>query len=105
MVFVYILFAAIIFYFVIRYAIRDAIIESQVNEVQLSFRQKNDNLILEVIDLESKISRQGNPEEKEKAKSIYNNSFEVYSSGKELEEVYKDLQADKDELVLLKKGL
>lgn len=103
MVFIYILFAAIIFYFVIRYAIRDAVIESKVKEDELSYRQKNDDLVLEIMDLEFKISKEADSEEKKKVKLIYDNALIVYYSEKEVKEKFEDLREKKDELVLLKK--
>lgn len=105
MVFIYILFAAIISYFVIRYAIRDAIIESKVKEDELSYNQKNDDLVLEIMGLESKISKEDDSEEKKKAKLIYDNSLIVYYSEKEAKEKFEDLREKKDALVLLKKDI
>jgi hypothetical protein len=105
MVFIYILFAAIIFYFVIRAAIRDGIIESRVKEDELSYNQKSDDLLQEIMGLESKISKELDAEGKKQAKLIYDNSLMVYYSDKEAKEKFKDLREKKEALVSIKKDI
>lgn len=101
--FIAILFAAFVFYFVIKYAVRQAIIEAKVNESKLSTQVKANDLFNKIQNTQYEITGETKSEEvKLKAKEIYDTSFDILISDSADEEKLRQLKIKEDEMILLK---
>lgn len=101
--FIAILFAAFVFYFVIKYAVRQAIIEAKVNESKLSIQVKVNDLFNKIQNTQYEITGETKSEEvKLKAKEIYDTSFDILISDSADEEKLRQLKIKEDEMILLK---
>ena len=101
--FIAILFAAFVFYFVIKYAVRQAIIEAKVNEPKLSTQVKANDLFNKIQNTQYEITGETKSEEvKLKAKEIYDTSFDILISDSADEEKLRQLKIKEDEMILLK---
>ena len=101
--FIAILFAAFVFYFVIEYAVRQAIIEAKVNESKLSTQVKANDLFNKIQNTQYEITGETKSEEvKLKAKEIYDTSFDILISDSADEEKLRQLKIKEDEMILLK---
>ena len=101
--FIAILFAAFVFYFVIKYAVRQAIIEAKVNESKLSTQVKANDLFNKIQNTKYEITGETKSEEvKLKAKEIYDTSFDILISDSADEEKLRQLKIKKQEMILLK---
>lgn len=97
------LIAAFIFYFVIKYAVRQAIIEAKVNESKLSTQVKANDLFNKIQNTQYEITGETKSEEvKLKAKEIYDTSFDILISDSADEEKLRQLKIKEDEMILLK---
>lgn len=101
--FIAILFAAFVFYFVIKYAVRQAIVEAKVNESKLSTQVKANDLFNKIQNTQYEITGETKSEEvKLKAKEIYDTSFDILISDSADEEKLRQLKIKEDEMILLK---
>ena len=101
--FIAILFAAFVFYFVIKYAVRQAIIEAKVNESKLSTQVKANDLFNKIQNTQYEITGETKSEEvKLKAKEIYDTSFDILIPDSADEEKLRQLKIKEDEMILLK---
>ena len=101
--FIAILFAAFVFYFVIKYAVRQAIIEAKVKEPELSTQVRANDLFSKIADLEYEIIADKRYKElKEAAKEIYDDSFDILVSDSPDEEKVRQLKIKENEMILLK---
>ena len=101
--FIAILFAAFVFYFVIKYAVRQAIIEAKVNESKLSTQVSANDLFNKIQNTQYEITGETKSEEvKLKAKEIYDTSFDILISDSADEEKLRQLKIKEDEMILLK---
>ncbi|CDZ99014.1 hypothetical protein BN1048_00133 [Jeotgalicoccus saudimassiliensis] len=101
--FIAILFAAFVFYFVIKYAVRQAIIEAKVNESKLSTQVRANDLFNKIQNTQYEITGETKSEEvKLKAKEIYDTSFDILISDSADEEKLRQLKIKKQEMILLK---
>lgn len=100
--FIAILFAAFVFYFVIKYAVRQAIVEAKVNESKLSTQVKANDLFNKIQNTQYEITGETKSEEvKLKAKEIYDISFDILISDSTDEEKYTQLKIKENEMILL----
>lgn len=101
--FIAILFAAFVFYFVIKYAVRQAIIEAKVKESELSTRIRANDLFNKIQNTQYEItSATKSKEVKLKAKKIYDESFDILISDSADEEKLRQLKIKENEMILLK---
>jgi len=96
LIFVYIIFAGISLYFVLRYAIRDAIIESETNKEKLVYTQKSSDLFNEICSIYTKDFKNI-----KRAKEIYNQSFNIFISGEDPKYVLENLMENKKQILSL----
>lgn len=96
MIFVYIIFSAILLYFVLKYAIRDGIIESEANKEKLIYEQRNSNLFEEISSIYAQTSKN-----RDKAKKIYDQSLDVFTSGQDYEHIFEVLTENKKQILSL----
>ena len=100
--FIAILFAAFVFYFVIKYAVRQAIIEAKVNESDLSVQVRATDLLNKIQNMQYEIAADTKSKEvKLKAKEIYDTSFDILISDSTDEEKYTQLKIKENEMILL----
>lgn len=103
--FIVILFAAFVFYFVIKYAVRQALIEAKVNESELSAQVRANNLFNQIQSIQYEITADTNSNEvKLKAKEIYDTSFDVLVSDMADEEKVRQLKIKENEMNMLRSG-
>ena len=101
--FIAILFAAFVFYFVIKYAVRQAIIETKVNESELSVQVRANDLFSKIANLEYEITADKKSKElRKKSKEIYDDSFDILVSDSPDEEKVRQLKIKENEMILLK---
>lgn len=101
--FIVILFAAFVFYFVIKYAVRQALIEAKVNESELSAQVRTNNLFNQIQNIQYEITADTNSNEvKLKAKEIYDTSFDVLVSDMADEEKVRQLKIKENEMNMLR---
>lgn len=97
------LVAAFIFYFVIKYAVRNAIIEAKVKESDLSLQVRINDLIDKITGIGYEIiSKAQSKELKEKAKEINDDCFKISVSDSPDEEKLRQLKIKESEMNLLK---
>lgn len=101
--FIAILFVAFVFYFVIKYAVRQALIEAKVNESELSAQVRANNLFNQIQNIQYEITADTNSNEvKLKAKEIYDTSFDVLVSDMADEEKVRQLKIKENEMNMLR---
>ncbi|NWK84248.1 hypothetical protein HYE69_05455 [Staphylococcus sp. GSSP0090] len=100
MVFVYIIVAAILLYYAIKYGIRDGLIDRDANKDKLIYLQKSADLFEEI----GNIHRTVGEENKVKAKSIYDESLDVLLSEMEPSEKYNTLVQYKQDIDHINNG-
>lgn len=101
--FIAILFAAFVFYFVIKYAVRQALIEAKVNESELSAQVRANNLFNQIQNIQYEITADTSSNEvKLKAKEIYDTSFDVLVSDRADEEKVRQLKIKENEMNMLR---
>lgn len=101
--FIAILFAAFLFYFVIKYAVRQAIIEAKVNESELSTQVRANDLFNKIQNMQYEITAEAKSKEfKKKSKEIYDDSFGILVSDRPDEEKVRQLKIKENEMILLK---
>lgn len=97
------LIAAFIFYFVIKHAVRQAIIEAKVKEAELSIQVKINDLLEKITgigyDIIGDTSSKGI---KGQARFINEECFKISMSNEEDEKKYKQLKIKENEMILLK---
>lgn len=97
------LLAALIFYFVIKYAVREAIIEARVHESELSLQVRINDLIEKItIDAHEMISKTKSKDFREKIKEINNDCSKISISDSTDEEKLRQLILKKSQLAILK---
>ena len=97
MIFVYIIFSAILLYYAIKYGIRDGLIDRDANKEKLIYLNKSTSLFEEIGDLYSAVSK----EDKSNAKGIYDESLDVLLTDMEPSEKYNTLVRYKQEIEFL----
>ncbi|HLR19999.1 MAG TPA: hypothetical protein VK115_08895 [Staphylococcus sp.] len=103
MIFIYIVFAGVLLYFVLRYAVRDAMIEKEANKDKLIYLQKSSDLLDDIGSLYSMVSSKSNKHQKE-AHQIYNESVDILTSDMKPEGKYQKLKDNQKKMSLLNKG-
>ena len=97
-----ILIAAFIFYFVIKYAVRQAIIEAKVKENELGLQVRINDLIDKITltgyDI---IGSAATKEYKENARAINEDCIKISMSNESDEEKYTQLKIKENEMILL----
>lgn len=95
--------AAIVFYFVIKYAVRQAIIEADVKNESLKYQVKVDELLneLTLYRLESRVSDSDKKVVLQKLKDINNRSYEIYIADMDAQKRYQQMQRLKQEADIL----
>lgn len=83
MIFIYIIFSAILLYYALKYGIRNGFAELEANKEDLIYYQKSSNLFEKIGNIYHIISM-SQSERVDEAKVIYNNSFNILVSGKNL---------------------
>ncbi|OFP25344.1 hypothetical protein HMPREF2997_09550 [Staphylococcus sp. HMSC057C08] len=97
MVFIYIIFSAILLYYVLKYGIRNGFAELEDNKDDLIYYQKSSSL-LEEIENVYHIIDMSQTELKEEAKAIYDDSFNILISGKKLKFIFEKLTEKKEQI-------
>src|SRR5699024_8201917 len=80
MTFIYIIISAILFYFVIRYGIRDGMVETEANKDKLIRMQKSNDLFGDISRIYFNLSRSKNEKNLEEDKKIYDDSIDMILS-------------------------
>lgn len=102
-IFIAILFAGFVFYFVIKYAVRQAIIEAKVNESELIFQVQANDVFNRIQNMQYEITADTKCKEvKLKAKEIYDTSFDILISDSADEEKLRQLKIKENEMILLR---
>lgn len=97
------LVAAFIFYFVIKYAVRNAIIEAKVKELELSFELRVNDLLEKITSIGNEIIINTKSKEfRDKAKEINDNSLRISISDKTDEEKLSLLKHEENKILTLK---
>lgn len=97
------LIAAFIFYFVIKYAVRQAIIEAKVKETELSIQVKISDLLEKITGIGYGIIGDTSSKEiKEQVRFINEECFTISMSNEEDEKKYAQLKSKENEMILLK---
>lgn len=81
MIFIYIIFSAILLYYALKYGVRNGFTELEANKEDLIYYQKNLNLFEEIGNIYYSISR-SQYEQVDEAKAIYDSSFDILFSEK-----------------------
>lgn len=98
-----ILIAALIFYFVIKHAVRNAIIEAKVKEKELSLQVRINDLIEKITIIgHGVINSTKSKELKHKAKEINDDCFKISISNVSDEDKFAQLKYKENEMVMLK---
>lgn len=101
MVFVYIIISAVLLYFVIRYGIRDGLIETEASKDKLVNLQKSNDLFGEISAIYFNLSKRRDKEDLEAARRIYDDSFDMILSGDDPKHVFAVLTKNKEEIAIL----
>lgn len=97
------LIAAFIFYFVIKHAVRKAILEAKSEEMDLGFKNKINNLMDEITEYGNKlILNTTSADLKEQVRGINIDCIEISMSDKSDQEKYSSLKKAENEMVMLK---
>lgn len=96
--FIYIIFSAILLYYVLKYGIRNGFAELEANKDDLIYYQKSSSL-LEEIENVYHIIDMSQTELKEEAKAIYDDSFNILISGKNLNLYLRNWQRRKNKFL------
>lgn len=83
MIFIYIIFSAILLYYALKYGVRNGFTKLEVNKEDLIYYQKNLNLFEEIGNFYYSISR-SQSEQVDEAKAIYDSSFDILFSKKKV---------------------
>ena len=98
-----ILIAAFIFYFVIKYAVRNAIIEAKVKEVELSLQVSINELFERITSIGYEIiANTDSKEKKERARFINEDCYRISMSNDLDEEKYTQLKIKENEMNMLR---
>ncbi|MBM0811435.1 hypothetical protein [Staphylococcus epidermidis] len=97
MIFIYIIFSAVLLYYTLKYGIRNGFAELEANKEDLIYYQKNLNLFEEIGNIYHIISS-SQSEQVDEAKVIYNNSFDILFSGKKAKFIFEKLTEKKEQI-------
>jgi len=97
LIFIYIIFSAILLYYALKYGIRNGFVELETNKEDLVYYKKSDSLFEEIGDIYSKVSKSKSKE----AKAIYNEAFDIVLSEKKPKIIFKELTEKKEEILKL----
>lgn len=97
MIFIYIIFSAILLYYALKYGIRNGFVELETNKDDLVYYKKSANLLEEIENVYSRISMSKSKE----AKAIYNNAFDILLSEKKPKVMFEELTKKKEEILKL----
>lgn len=81
MIFIYIIFSAILLYYALKYGVRNGLTELEANKEDLIYYQKNLNLFEEIGNIYYSILR-SQSEQVDEAKAIYDSFFDILFSEK-----------------------
>lgn len=102
MVLLYMFFGAIILYFVIKYSVRDAIIEAEYNKKDLISNLEIEELLSEIIVKKNEVMMSHDSKEiKDKATTINDETLKVSSSTKSVGEKILLLESYRNEIISL----
>lgn len=98
-----ILVAAFIFYFVIKYAVRNAIIEAKVKEAELNLQVSINELFERITSIGYEIiANTDSKEKKEQARFINEDCYRISMSNETNEEKYTQLKIKENEMNMLR---
>jgi len=100
LVFIYIIFSAVLLYYVLKYGIRNGFAELEANKDDLIYYQKSSSLLEEIGNVYHIIAI-SQYEQKEEAKAIYNDSFDILISGKKPKFIFEELTEKKEQIFKL----
>ncbi|MCJ1657321.1 hypothetical protein MT342_12390 [Staphylococcus sp. NRL 21/187] len=90
MIFIYIIFSAVLLYYALKYGIRNGFAELEANKEDLIYYQKSAKLFEEIGNIYHTIST-SQSERVGEAKVIYNNSFDILVSGEKPKYIFDKL--------------
>ncbi|MDS3898930.1 hypothetical protein [Staphylococcus hominis] len=97
MIFIYIIFSAVLLYYALKYGIRNGFAELEANKEDLISYQKSLNLFEEIGNIYYSIST-SKSEQVDEAKVIYNSSFDILFSGKKGKYIFEKLTEKKEQI-------
>lgn len=97
MIFIYIIFSAILLYYALKYGIMNGFAELEANKDDLVYYKKSASLLEEIGSIYSRVSTSKSKE----AKAIYNEAFDILASEKEPKIIFKELTEKKEEIFKL----
>lgn len=103
MIFIYIIFSAILFYYVLKYGIRNGFAELEANKDNLIYYKKSACLLEEIGNHYRSISMSSSKQVQviEEAKAIYNESFDIILSEEKPKIIFEQLTEKKEEILKL----
>lgn len=97
LVFIYIIVSVILFYYALKYSIRDGLLEIETNKDDLIYYKKSENLLEEIWKVYTEV-----PKVKSKdAKCIYNDALDILFSEKKSKLIFEELTRKKNEILEL----
>src|SRR5699024_9056049 len=97
----YIIISAILFYFVIRYGIRDGMVETEANKEKLIHMQKSNDLFGDISRIYFYMARNKNEKKLEDAKIIYDDSIDMMLSENDSKDIFAVLTKNKEKISVL----
>ncbi len=97
LIFIYIIFSAILLYYALKYGIRNGFVELEANKDGLVYYKKSASLLEEIGNIYSRVSTSKSKE----AKAIYNEAFDILLSEKKPKIIFKELTEKKEEIFKL----
>jgi len=97
----YIIISAILFYFVIRYGIRDGMVETEANKDKLIHMQKSNDLFGDISRIYFNLPRSKNEKNLEEAKKIYDDSLDMILSENDSKDIFAVLTKNKEKISVL----
>lgn len=97
MIFIYIIFSAVLLYYALKYGIRNGFAELEANKEDLIYYQKSTKLFEEIGNIYHTIST-SQSERVDEAKVIYNNSFDILVSGEKPKYIFDKLIEHKGQI-------
>src|SRR5690625_2454547 len=100
-IFLYKIISAILLYFVIRYGIRDGMVETEANKDKLIHVQKSNVLFGDISRIYLNLSRSKNEKNLEEAKKIYDDSLDIILSENDSKDIFAVLTKNKEKISVL----
>jgi hypothetical protein len=98
LIFIYIIFSAILLYYALKYGIRNGFVDLEANKDGLVYyKKKSASLLEEIGNIYSRVSTSKSKE----AKAVYNETFDILLSEKKPKIIFKELTEKKEEILKL----